>query len=91
MEVIISFIIGITIIVSIVNFLAIIGYITFKVRDIIYRKYKINILTILYYTNDKPYYVDYIFTGMFTIGSILSLIGLTYVICQLGNYIYSLF
>ena len=90
MEIIIKFIFGATVIAFLINFLAIIGYITTKIRDIVYKKYRINILGALYYASDGLYYVDYIFTGIFSIGVMLFLFGSVYMTCQLGNYLYSL-
>ena len=90
MEIIIEFIFGVTVVAFVINFLALTGYLIFKLRDVIYTKYKINILGALYYASDRPYYVDYIFTGLFSIGIMLFLFGSVYMTCQLGNYIYSL-
>lgn len=91
MEVIIKFIFGATVIAFLINFLVLIGYITFKIKNVIYKKYRINILGMLFPPEDSVTYSDYIFIGLFVIGNILFLVGLTYVICQLGNSIYSLF
>ena len=71
MEVIIKFIFGATVIAFIINFLAIIGYITIKIRDTVYKKYRINILEVLYFPGDGYGYSEYIFTGLFVIGGYL--------------------
>lgn len=89
MEIVIKFIFGASVFAFVINFLAIIGYITVKIRDLIYTKYRINILGALYYPSDGLYYVDYMFTGLFVISVILFLIGLVYCTYQIGNYIYS--
>lgn len=91
MEIIIKFIFGVTVVAFGLNFFALIGYVTFKIKNIIYKKCRINILGMLFPPEDSLTYSDYIFVGLFVIGNILFLIGLTYVICQLGNNIYSLF
>ena len=90
MEVIIKFIFGATVIAFLINFLAIIGYITIKIRDIIYIKYRINILGVLYFAGDGHGYSEYIFTGLFVIGVMLFWFGSIYMTCQLGSYMYSL-
>lgn len=90
MEIIIKFIFGATVIAFLINFLAIIGYITTKIRDIVYKKYRINILGALYFVGDGHGYSDYIFTGLFVIGVMLFWFGSIYMTCQLGNYLYSL-
>lgn len=90
MEIIIKFIIGIAIIAFVIIFMAIIGYITTKIRDIVYKKYRINILGVLYFAGDGHGYSDYIFTGLFVIGVMLFWFGSIYMTCQLGNHLYSL-
>lgn len=90
MEIIIKFIFGATVIAFLINFSALIGYLLSKLRDVIYKKYRVNILGALYYPGDGLYYVDYIFTGIFGIGVMLFLFRSVYMTCQLGNYLYSL-
>lgn len=90
MEIIIKFIFGVTVVAFAMNFLAIIGYLVTKLRDIIYRKYRINILGVLYFAGDGHGYSDYIFTGLFVIFTGLFVIGVIYMTCQLGSYMYSL-
>lgn len=89
MEIIIKFIFGASVIAFVINFLAITGYITSKIKDILYRKYRINILGVLY-EDDKTDYATYIFRGLFAIGVILFLFGSVYMTCKLGSYMYSL-
>lgn len=91
MEIIIKFIFGVTVVAFGLNFFALIDYVTFKIKNIIYKKCRINILGMLFPPEDSLTYSDYIFVGLFVIGNILFLIGLTYVIYQLGTSIYSLF
>lgn len=90
MEIIIKFIFGATVIAFLINFLAITGYLVTKLRDVVYKKYRINILGVLYFAGDGHGYSDYIFTGLFVIGIMLFLFGSIYMTCQLGNYLYSL-
>lgn len=90
MEIIIKFIFGATVIAFLINFLAITGYLITKLRDVVYKKYRINILGVLYFAGDGHGYSDYIFTGLFVIGVMLFWFGLIYMTCQLGNYLYSL-
>ena len=90
MEVIVKFIFGATVIAFLINFLAIIGYIATKIRDIVYKKYRINILGVLYFAGDGHGYSEYIFTGLFVIGVMLFWFGSIYMTCQLGSYMYSL-
>lgn len=91
MEVIIKFILGITIIAFVINFVALIGYITATIRDVIYKKYKINILKAFFYPGDRLFYSSYTFIGLLVIGNIFFLIVLIYLIFKTGNTIYSLF
>ena len=89
MEMIIKFILGVTVIAFVISFLATIGYTTFKVRNVIYKKYGVNILRGLYYVGDILSYSDYILTGIYSIWIMLFMLGLSYLVCQLGNLIYS--
>lgn len=91
MEIIIKFILGITIIAFVINFLALIGYITVTIRNVIFTKYKINILAGLFYSNDDLVYSAYIFTGLFMLVLILFLLVSVKMIYRLGNFIYYLF
>lgn len=90
MEIIIKFIIGIAIIAFVIIFMAVIGYLITKLRDVIYTKYRINILRVLYFAGDGHFYSDYIFTGLFMVGLIMFLVGSVHMIYKLGNIIYSL-
>lgn len=85
MEIIIKFILGASVVAFVINFLAIVGYLASKIKDILYRKYRINILGVLY-DDDRTDYATYIFRGLFAIGVILFLFGLFY--CT-GSFIYS--
>lgn len=88
MEIIIKFIFGASVFAFVINFLAIIGYIASKVRSVLYRKYKIDILGIIP-QDDRYDYGDYIFTGMGVTGGILFLFGLLYFTWSIGSFIYS--
>ena len=89
MEIIIKFIFGASVFAFVINFLAIIGYLAFKVKSVIYRKYGVNILRGFYYLDDTLSYSDYIFTGMGVTGGILFLLGLLYFTWSIGSFIYS--
>ena len=91
MEVMIKFIFGVTVVAFAMNFMALIGYITTKIRDVVYKKYRINILEVLYFPGDGHGYSEYIFTGLFMVGLIMFLIGSVHIIYKLGNYMYFLF
>lgn len=88
MEIIIKFIFGASVVAFVINFLAIVGYLASKVRNILYRKYRINILGIIP-RDDRYDYGDYIFTGMGVTGGILALLGLLYFTWSIGNLMYS--
>ena len=90
MEVIIKFIFGVTIVVFVIIFLALIGYLACKLINLLYIKYKIDVRGLVYY-NHKISYSDMIFTGLFVIGVIMFLIGSVHIIYKLGNYMYFLF
>lgn len=88
MEIIIKFIFGASVFAFVINFLAIVGYLASKVRSVLYRKYRIDILGIIP-QDDRYDYGDYIFTGMGVIGGILFLLALLYFTWSIGSFIYS--
>ena len=90
MDVIIKFIFGVTIVVFVIIFLAVIGYLSCKLINFLYINYKIDVRGLVYY-NGKISYSDMIFTGLFMVGLIMFLIGSVHIIYKLGNYMYFLF